>query len=65
MLKSVGNCMKKINDKTRLARTIMDQVIEEMCDKYCKYPEIWEKEHPGEDLSEYGPCAVECPLNRL
>ena len=44
---------------------IIQEVIEEMCNKYCKYPGEWdEAEHDGMELSESDVC-VNCPLNRL
>ena len=58
---------QKVSDCMQRARSIMDEVIEEICDKYCKYPELWEKEeHPEgqEEISGFGPC-IDCPLNRL
>lgn len=43
---------------------ILEQVTEEMCDKYCKYPEQWDEEAEGVELSESDICK-NCPLNRL
>lgn len=44
---------------------IIGEVIEEMCDKYCKYPLMWEpQEHDGMELFESEICA-NCPLMRL
>lgn len=43
---------------------ILEEVVEEMCQKYCKYPEQWDEEKEGFELSESEICA-NCPLNRL
>ena len=41
---------------------IMEEVIEEICDKYCKFPTIYE----GKDEDElYDKHCDKCPLNRL
>jgi hypothetical protein len=41
----------------------LEKIAEEMCNKYCHYPYIWDEETDGE-LSESEHCA-NCPLNRL
>ena len=38
---------------------IVEEVKEEMCDKYCKYPE----EYEGSEMIDV--ICVDCPLNRL
>ena len=44
---------------------IIHEVIEEMCDKYCKYPGEWNpEEHDGQELFDSEICQ-NCPLNRL
>lgn len=44
---------------------IINGVIEEICDKYCKYPAEWDpEEHDGQELFESEICA-NCPLMRL
>lgn len=64
MKQKVSDCLKRARDSMKSADAIMEQVIQEMCDHYCKYPAIWDREHPGEDMPEDGPC-LDCPLNRL
>lgn len=45
--------------------TIIREVVEEVCDKYCKYPEKWDpEEHDGVELFDSDICA-NCPLMRL
>lgn len=44
---------------------IIQEVIDEMCDKYCKYPNEWDpEEHDGQELFDSEICQ-NCPLNRL
>ena len=40
---------------------ILNSVIEEMCDKYCKYPESYDED----DDKLYEERCDNCPLNRL
>lgn len=42
---------------------ILYEVTEEICNHYCKYPDIWDEETQGE-LCESDICS-NCPLNRL
>ena len=42
----------------------MQDIVDEMCDKYCKYPKEWDEEAEGIELSESDIC-LNCPLNRL
>lgn len=45
--------------------TILREVVEEICDKYCKYPGEWDpEEHDGQELFESDICE-NCPLMRL
>ena len=43
---------------------ILEDVVEDICQHYCKYPELWDEEAAGVELSESDICAA-CPLNRL
>lgn len=43
---------------------ILEEVVEQICSKYCKYPEIWDEEAEGIELCESDICR-NCPLNRL
>lgn len=49
-------------DKSICISEILEDVKEEMCDKYCKYPESATQEYITE--SDDSPCNT-CPLNRL
>ena len=43
---------------------IIEKVMEEMCNDYCKWPDLYEEEMEGCELSESSICR-DCPLNRL
>lgn len=45
-------------------RTVIESVAEEICNRYCKYPETWNEEKEGMYLNESEICQ-NCPLNRL
>ncbi len=52
---------------SREVKTISEQINEivtEMCSKYCKYPNEWDEEAEGMELCESDIC-TNCPLNRL
>ena len=59
---------QKYNDhsKTTLkpVSKIIEEVADEICSNYCKYPETWDEEKEGCELTESEICA-NCPLNRL
>lgn len=44
--------------------TILQNVTEEMCAHYCKYPDIWDTEAAGYELCESDICKS-CPMNLL
>lgn len=46
------------------ASEIISEVIEKMCNDYCKYQDTWDKEKEGVELWESEICQ-NCPLNRL
>lgn len=43
---------------------MLQEVVDQMCEKYCKYPHEWNEEAEGYELSESDIC-LNCPLNRL
>ena len=43
---------------------IIREVKDEICDKYCKYPDTWDEFREGCELAESEICA-NCPLDRL
>ena len=40
------------------------EIAETMCTQYCKYPDTWDEEKEGIELTESDICA-NCPLNKL
>lgn len=57
--------MAEEKEKKQTVKQIIDEVTEEMCDKYCKYPGEWDPdEHDGMELFESEICQ-NCPLMRL
>lgn len=52
------------NDKTKTITEQIQEVADDFCDNYCKYPDIWDEEKEGCELSESDHCR-NCPLNRL
>lgn len=43
---------------------IIEEVAAEICKRYCKYPDTWNEEKEGCELSDSEICA-NCPLLRL
>ncbi len=43
---------------------LLQGIADEICNKYCKYPETWDEEVEGCELSESDICK-NCPLNFL
>jgi len=42
----------------------LEYVASQICETRCKYPDLWDEEKEGIDLSESDYC-VNCPLNQL
>lgn len=42
----------------------IEEIKEDICNKYCKYPDTWDEEKEGCELCESDVCK-NCPLNRL
>lgn len=42
----------------------MQDIVTEMCNHYCKWPEQWDEEKEGFELAESDIC-LKCPLNKL
>ena len=43
---------------------ILNEILEDICNNYCKYPEQWDEEKEGCELCESDIC-MNCPLNRI
>ena len=59
-----------MEEKKETCHQIMISVVDEICDNYCKYPDMYVSKHPDadEDLLEdlmYTEICAFCPLNRL
>ena len=53
---------KEEHEKSKTVTDILEEIKQEMCDGYCKYPTIVSDR---EDLfAKDGPC-MKCPLNKL
>ena len=52
--------------KTKTVEQILEEVREEICDKYCKYPEQTPPEGKDDDwlMDDDSPCLY-CPMSRL
>lgn len=42
----------------------LEEIANEICEKICKWPDQWDDEKEGCELSESEHC-TNCPLNRL
>ena len=43
---------------------ILEDIREQMCNDYCRYPREWDEETEGCELIDSDVC-VACPLNKL
>ena len=51
-------------DKKKKLSAQLEQIAEDFCNNYCKYPDIWYEEKEGIELSESDICA-NCPMSRI
>ena len=51
-------------DKPNTITEQLEEIVEEMCNHYCKWPGLWNTEKEGMELCESEHCK-ECPLNRI
>ena len=51
-------------NKDRNVVKILNEVVEEICQNYCKYPGTWDEKAEGIELVESDLCK-NCPLNLL
>lgn len=51
-------------DQNKTVVSILQEVAEDICQNYCKYPEQWDEQAEGIELCESDHCK-NCPLNRL
>ncbi len=58
----ITGAAKEDSEKSKTVTDVLEEVKQEMCDDYCKYPTIV---NDREDLfADDSPC-MECPLNKL
>lgn len=43
---------------------LLQEVVDDMCEHYCRYPKEWDAEAEGYELEDSDIC-LNCPLNRL
>lgn len=55
---------KARKDLRSTVNEIIEDVAQEICDHYCKYPEQWDAEKEGMELIDSDIC-INCPLSRL
>ena len=53
----------KMESITRTVEKMIETLAEEICDKYCKYPDQWDEEAEGCELCESEICR-NCPLTK-
>lgn len=54
----------EVKSRKKTIPEICDEIANEMCDKYCKYPDQWDEEKEGIPLEESEVCD-KCPICRL
>ena len=54
----------RMSKKTKTVVQIIEEVKEDICNHYCKYPDIWDEEEQGTELIDSEYCQ-KCPLNKL
>ena len=52
-----------MEQESKTVSQIIEEVKGQMCDKYCKYPNIWDEEKEGQ-LYDSDICN-NCPMNKL
>lgn len=57
-----GNRRNNPNDMTITEQ--IEKIAEDICMHYCKWPDLWDEEAEGCELSESDHC-VNCPIGRL
>ena len=55
---------RKHNKKDMTVTEQIEAIAEDFCTHYCKYPDLWDEEAEGCELSESEHCQ-NCPLNEL
>ena len=56
--------MEKSCRENRTVVEVLQDIANVMCDKYCKYPDLWDEDVMGAPLQDSEVCK-NCPLNIL
>lgn len=51
-------------EKEKTISQQFEDITREMCEKYCKWPDLWDEEKEGVELCDSEHCK-NCPLNKL
>ena len=43
---------------------ILEEIVEDFCNNYCKWPDLWDEEQEGCELPDSEHCQ-NCPLNKI
>lgn len=54
----------EVKSRKKSIPEICEEIANEMCDKYCKWPDQWDVEKEGIELYESDICS-NCPICRL
>ena len=55
---------KAAEAQSKSIRETLEEIASDFCEHYCKYPDIFNADEEGCELSETEICA-ECPVNKL
>ena len=51
-------------ERQKMVTEQIEEIKDDICNNYCKWPYVWDEEKEGCELSESEHCQ-NCPLNRL
>lgn len=54
----------EIDEDSITVVSVLEGIVELMCSRYCKWPDLWDEEKEGIELCESDICK-DCPLSRL
>lgn len=63
-MSSVDYTIRTLRRREKMTDIELEDIKCDICCNYCKYPEIWNEEAQGMELSESEHCQ-NCPLNKL
>ena len=56
--------LKRLKQKKLRMEKELEETAEAMCERYCRWPYIWDEEKEGKTLSDSDKCRL-CPLNKM